>query len=362
MILLTLQSYGSEGTKVSYSSEDKKDTAAVSVSDEAVSKEEEPEAEAAGQEDETISGDNAKDISFTDKDVLPSTDISFSDNSGKVSSTDIGWKNPGAHRKPSSGVKHSEADYQKHLTVYCLDEGKADAFVLFSGTSNAVVIDNGKKADGDDILNLLEEHGLNHVSALIITHFDKDHVGGADEVINGTDVDQIYVTRGRKDSKQMREFEDAMEQNNKTAKVIDKYFTFEVDGTKYEIFPPAKKSYGDEDNESNNSSLVVKASNADNSMFFAGDVENERISELISSNYDLKSNIIKMPHHGKVEKLTDALLRKVTPQYAVITSSDSDPEDEECLKLLKDYEVETYLTRKGEILIDMLPGEISVDQ
>ena len=34
----------------------------------------------------------------------------------------------------------------------------------------------------------------------------------------------------------------------------------------------------------------------------------------------------------------------------------------ELLKLLSDYEVETYSTRNGEILIDTFPGEIKVDQ
>ena len=276
--------------------------------------------------------------------------------------TDITWKNPHAHRKPSSGVAHSEEDYKKHLTVYCLNEGKADAFVMFVGTNNAVVIDCGKAKDGDDILDVLEEQGIEHISALIVTHFDKDHVGEADEVINGSDVEKIYTTHGTKDSKQVKEFEEAMELNNKTPIVVREYTSFEVDGTKYEIFPPLKESYGDEDNESNNSSLVVKVTNADNSILFAGDVENERLPELIASDYDLTCDILKVPHHGRAEKLTEQFIKKVTPQYAIITSSEEEPEDKEVLDILKAFEVETYLTRNGEVLIDTLPGEIKIDQ
>ncbi len=276
--------------------------------------------------------------------------------------TDILWKNPHAHRKPSSGVEHSEEDYQKHLTVYCLNEGKCDAFVMFSGTSNAVVIDTGKKKDGDDILELLEEHDIHHVSALILSHFDKDHIGGADEVINGTDVEKIYVTHGTRDTKQVKELKDAMELNNKTPIVVREYTSFEVDGTKYEIYPPLQESYGGEDNESNNSSLLVKVTNADNSMLFMGDVENERMPEIIASDYDLTCDIVKMPHHGQLEKLTDQLIKKVTPQYAIITCSVDEPEDQEVLDILEAFEVETYLTRNGEVLIDTLPGEIKIDQ
>lgn len=249
-----------------------------------------------------------------------------------------------------------------HLMIYCLNEGKADAFVMFAGTNNAVIVDCGKQKDGDDILDLLKEHGIDHVSALIVTHFDKDHVGGADEVINGTDVEKIYTTYETKDSKQVTEFKEAMELNNKTPVVVREYTSFEVDGTTYEILPPYKESYGDEDNESNNSSLLVKVTCSDRSMLFTGDVENERLSELIDSDYDLKCDILKIPHHGRKEKLTEQFIKKTAPRYAVITSSKKDPEDAEVTNILSNLGVETYLTRNGEILIDILSGEVKVDQ
>gem|GEM_PF-1351455 len=277
--------------------------------------------------------------------------------------TDILWKNPHAHRKPSSGVEHSEEDYQKHLTVYCLNEGKCDAFVMFSGTSNAVVIDCGEPMDGDDILEVLEEHDIHHVSALILSHFDEDHIGGADEVINGTDVEKIYVTHSPKHSKQVKELYEAMELNNKTPVEVSEYTSFEVDGTQYEIYPPLKKSYGDnEDNESNNSSLLVKVTNADNSMLFTGDCETERLYELIESDYDFTCDILKFPHHGEYEKNTEEFIKKVTPQYVVITCSPDAPGDQKTYDILDKYEIETYRTLDGEILIDTLPGEIKIDQ
>ena len=135
-----------------------------------------------------------------------------------------------------------------------------------------------------------------------------------------------------------------------------------MDGTTYEIIPPLKTNYGDADNESNNSSLLVKVTNADNSMLFTGDVENERLPDLIYSEYDLSCDILKIPHHGRMEKLTDEFIRSVAPQYAVITSSKDEPEDEELMQLLEKYDIDTYLTRNGGILFETLPGEIHVDQ
>ena len=69
-----------------------------------------------------------------------------------------------------------------------------------------------------------------------------------------------------------------------------------------------------------------------------------------------------MPHHGFIEKLTEQFVKKVTPQYAIIPCSAKNTADPEVLKILKDFEVETYLTQNGEILIDTFPGEITIDQ
>ena len=45
------------------------------------------------------------------------------------------------------------------------------------------------------------------------------------------------------------------------------------------------------------------------------------------------------------------LLKATSPEYAVITSSDKEPEDEQTLDLLAQYNVETYLTREGPVTV-----------
>ncbi|WP_026052891.1 MBL fold metallo-hydrolase, partial [Ruminococcus flavefaciens] len=64
--------------------------------------------------------------------------------------------------------------------------------VLQSDTGT-VVIDCGEKGDGKKITGLLEESGRTTIDYLIITHFDKDHVGGAAKVLNSFEVKNVLT-------------------------------------------------------------------------------------------------------------------------------------------------------------------------
>lgn len=244
------------------------------------------------------------------------------------------------------------------LTVTALDVGKADAFILLS-EGHTVVIDTATEEEGSRVVDFLEKSGIDRVDELIITHFDKDHVGGANAVIDAFDIGEIYTTYQSKDSDDIDEFYAAMNRKGLTNQVIREKLTFAASGVTYEIFPPEKESY-DKD-ESNNSSLAIRASTANRSMLFTGDAEKKRIKELVKTE-GIASDILKMPHHGGIEDNTEKLITAVDPDYAVITSSADEPEDAETMLLLSMAKVDTYLTRNGDITIFLTDDEIRIQQ
>ena len=67
------------------------------------------------------------------------------------------------------------------LTAVFLDVGKADAILLYNGEM-AALIDAGENDDGDAVVEAIRARGIERLDLMIITHFDKDHVGGADKV------------------------------------------------------------------------------------------------------------------------------------------------------------------------------------
>ncbi|MBQ6574761.1 MAG: MBL fold metallo-hydrolase [Lachnospiraceae bacterium] len=233
------------------------------------------------------------------------------------------------------------------LYVYAFSAGAADSFLITTGRS-AVMIDCGEKNDGEDIADHLLRAGITHLDYLIISHFDKDHIGGAKKILANVSVDHILEPDYVKDSDTFERYQKAVEEEKSDTEKITEPFSFELDGIRYHV-DPADGGY--EDDESNNSSLIVSVTNKDDTMLFMGDAEKERIAEYLErddSTYDL----LKVPHHGRLDDNTDELVNSVKPQIAVITSSEDEPEDGEVVRILEDSGAKVYLTIDGPVLIE----------
>ena len=71
-----------------------------------------------------------------------------------------------------------------NLNIYCLKAGKADTFVLISA-GGTVMIDTGLITESSKIMSFLESRHIHKLDWLIVTHFHRDHVGGAAKVLKG---------------------------------------------------------------------------------------------------------------------------------------------------------------------------------
>lgn len=230
--------------------------------------------------------------------------------------------------------------------VHCFNAGAADCFII-KAEKSCVMIDTAEGSFGDEIVSYLKENGIEKLDCLIITHFDKDHVGGASKVLKNTGVDRILQSNYNKnDSKGYIKYEKAAKNAGITPETVRNTCTFSCGGAEFTVYPPNEDEY--EKSPSNNSSLIVSVEYGDNRFLFCGDAEDARISEFLDENTG-NYNFIKMPHHGRIGKKTATLISSVKPEFAVITSSNDEPESEQTMKLLNDAGVGTFLTRNGDV-------------
>lgn len=259
----------------------------------------------------------------------------------------------------SGGSSESTVDtYNEKLNIYCFDAGKADSFLLYTENS-AVLIDCGEKGFGKEILAKLDELGITKLDHLIITHFDKDHVGGAAKVINNFPVENLIASDCPKDSEEYEKYQKAITNAGLDENILRTSLSFTLDGVTYTIDPPAKTNYNSDD--SNNSSLIVSVRNGENSFLFTGDAQDERIKEFVSGNKE-NYDVLKCPYHGNYQDSLSALLGSAQPSYVIITSSDDEPEDQKTLDLIASAGAQSYFTRKGSVLITSDGKNISIRQ
>jgi len=231
--------------------------------------------------------------------------------------------------------------------VVCLDAGKADAIILRTQNST-VIIDTGEDDEGANIVSYLKQQNIDTIDYLIISHFDQDHVGGADTVLKKLKVNNVIQSDCPKDSDDYSQYVEMLDKKNITPVTLRDTMTFTLDSVQYTIYPPQETTYAVKD--SNNSSLVTSIVHGENSFLFTGDAENARIQELISQG-NLAHTFLKVPYHGIYQTSLLELFKQVSAKYAVITSSDKLPEDESTISALELMGTKVYLTRKGEVTV-----------
>ena len=111
------------------------------------------------------------------------------------------------------------------LTVYCFKAGKADAQLIYSDDW-AVLIDCGEKGFGKEILSYMEDNGIGKLDYLIVTHFDKDHVGGAAKVIKNCEIGTVLQNGSPKRSDEYTAYMKALYEKNMTAQTVEEDITF----------------------------------------------------------------------------------------------------------------------------------------
>ena len=245
-----------------------------------------------------------------------------------------------------------------NLNMYFFNAGKADSILIYNNDFS-VLIDTGTNDLGDTIINYLEEKHINKLDYLIITHFDKDHVGSAHKIIKNIRIDNVLQSNYPKESNAYENYINALSSANIIPITVREDFSFEFGDIKFNVNPPTEEEYSKD--PSNNSSLITSVIYKDISCIFMGDAQDARIKEFITYN-SLSYNFMKVPYHGHYQNTLDSLIKNTNPQYAVITSSNDEPEDSETLELLSNNNITTYLTRNGSILLTSDGTKIEINQ
>lgn len=237
------------------------------------------------------------------------------------------------------------------LKVTLFRLGKADAIVVQNG-EKAAVIDAGEEEDGEEIAAFLAKQGISRIDALIITHFDKDHVGGADTLIEELEIGQILVPDYLGDSTEYSDFVHAMEQKAITPQRLNESAEFKLGNADVLVEPPLSYEIPEGVIEyDNNFSLITTITHGENRLLFTGDIEKQRIREWLSEGNTVQCRFLKFPHHGVYNKALQELLEAVSPEYTVICDSNKYPADTKTLELLKQYNVQTMQTSYGNVTV-----------
>ncbi len=250
----------------------------------------------------------------------------------------------------SSTVETAAENTADQLTVQILKVGKADAIIMTCG-DEVLVLDTGESDDGAELVEKLTETGADKVDYLIITHFDKDHVGGAAELLANFDVGTVYLPDYEGTVEEYIAFVEAMAANSITPVRLSEDVTFTFGDASVTIEPPSSYEVTDETADiDNNFSLITTIVHGENTLLFMGDAEKAELKDWLENGNVTDCALLKVPHHGEYNKALANLIEAVTPEYSVICDSDKNPADEETLTLFSASST-VYETKNGDVTV-----------
>jgi len=207
------------------------------------------------------------------------------------------------------------------VTVHYIDVGQGDC-ILIDTPNRDMLIDGGPARAASTVLDYLDDLNITRIHLMIATHPHEDHIGGLVAVLNSaTNVDEILTNNQAYTSNTYTNFMNLAQ--GYTMTVAQRGQTFVLTETvNLTVFNPVQPL---EFTSANENSVVVKLRVGNTSFLFTGDAEADAEQSMLDAGLDLKSDILKVGHHGSRYATTQPFLDSVAPSYAIISAGEDNP-------------------------------------
>lgn len=224
----------------------------------------------------------------------------------------VPWRAAGLGLMAPAFVMPAPAPAQGAAWVTVLDVGQGLA-VLVRTANRTLLYDAGpafgSEADSGSrvVIPALRGAGVPGLDAVVLSHEDTDHIGGARAVMEAVAAGELLSSLPRSHPLQFLA---------EHAQPCSAGRTWLWDGVRFEVLHPRR---GGVAGRRNDRSCVLRIATASAAMLIPGDIEAAGEAALLEDAAKLRSEVLLVPHHGSRTSSAAAFVSAVAPQWAILS-------------------------------------------
>lgn len=202
------------------------------------------------------------------------------------------------------------------LYMYAIDVGQADSTLILLPDGENILIDAGNREDTNLVVEFIKEKGIEKLDYVVATHPHEDHIGGMPGVIENFEIGTFYMPDSVHTTVYYEDMIDALIKWEVVTEFAEKGVKIKDGECSIDILSPLPREYDD----FNHVSAVTRITYKDNSFLLMGDAEKINEYDIIDNYGDkIKSDVLKVGHHGSDTSSAYEFLETVDPELAVIS-------------------------------------------
>lgn len=243
-----------------------------------------------------------------------------------------------AERPRSQGPSGDPSAPPEGLTAVFVDVGQGDATILLGPTGTALLYDAGPTGAGKGaVLTALRRLDVKRLQYVIPSHYDADHVGGLDEVMERMPFASVW-DRGTRDQPTTAAYRDYVRAAGSKRRTVAKGQVFDLGGgARARVLAYDGEVLGrstrlpirGSSQQENAASLVLRVDYGDFSMWLGGDLTGGG-----NGTYDVETpvagvcgdvDVYRVNHHGSATSTNDNLVSSLRPEVCILSNGARNP-------------------------------------
>lgn len=211
------------------------------------------------------------------------------------------------------------------LSLTAFDVGQGESLLLRRAGRRAVLVDAGGGGAGGGYIGdrvlapALWNHGVRQLEALVVTHADPDHIGGARTLVRDFSPAHLWTGIAVAGNDASAALEQAARHAGSRVGALTAGRTLEYGGATIRVLHPPAADW-ERPRVRNDDSLVLDVRYGDVAMLLTGDISEDVERELVRHLRPARLRVLKVGHHGSRTSTSRALLEAWRPHVAVISA------------------------------------------